>query len=297
MGSRSTADAAALSRSQNLGVSGAGGSGSFRRLLDSCNGNLPEEAAAQVLMSLGITDFGTIVHRSRAPTCPLDGLPASARGQLFSFCSQNAATRNCTRPAAQELGSSAAPHPPLYQLSCENSTCVELLTPLATACLLPDATSGVDAMGNASEGDCKVEFGIVDGQNRRNASAPFKPGMLRRMGTGRSVFDCILGLPAGSGVLTALQCVEGALRLETIVTLGGPPIVPPGVPFRCMWDGRCRGEEGCCEGGAIFRSYFICYVPGWSGMASAAVAADSAAGGWLLALVVFTVAIFVHIVV
>eukprot|EP00803_Ostreobium_quekettii_P002849 evm.model.scf_901.7 EVM.evm.TU.scf_901.7 scf_901:52480-54232(-) len=223
--------------------------GTFRRLLVRPKGNITVQEAEDTLRDYGVDDFGTIVYMSTTPTCPVAGLPASASGQLFTYCKANGDKRACQ---AEGTGGTKVP---LFRLTCENHTCIETLTNSETACTLNRAFDV--PLASAASADCELNATLAP---MSNGSTPFTPEFLQPVGSAKSLLECILGVPEGTRILNELLCDNGFFRLATIVPLGGEAFVPQGVPFRCIWDGRCREHDGCCQGDAVFEGTFICYL-------------------------------------
>ncbi|CAD7703886.1 unnamed protein product [Ostreobium quekettii] len=223
--------------------------GANRHLLVRTEGNITLSEAEDALRGYGVNSFGPIVYMARTPTCPVAELPASAAGQLFTFCKADGDKRACQPEGKNGITT------PLFQFTCINHTCIETLNIAVSACVL-NKTFNVPLVSTANS-DCQFSEMVAP---MSDGSTPFTPEFLQPVGNSRSLIDCILGVPTGTRIFNTLSCTDGFFRMATVVPLGGKEFVPQGVPFRCVWDGRCREHEGCCEGDALFEGTLVCYL-------------------------------------
>ncbi|CAD7702845.1 unnamed protein product [Ostreobium quekettii] len=242
----------------------------FRRLFSSTQGNLSAGEAEGILREYGIENFGTVVSAVRSSVIDLESLPAPARGQLFVLCRTLGALRNCSIEEQQSLqGSADAARGPLFQFACENQTCMESWPPQKTACIL-DSLFGAPASNSTREMCSNRDMGMG------NSSGPSlsTPPSLLPVGDVENMFAGLLGLPNGTEILSNSTCKDGKPQTDVFAQLGDEPFVMPGESFRCIWDGRCRDTEGCCDMDQSASGEFICYQPGGvqGGVASAATA-------------------------
>eukprot|EP00803_Ostreobium_quekettii_P010279 evm.model.scf_146.3 EVM.evm.TU.scf_146.3 scf_146:88905-91490(-) len=241
------------------GVQDAGSAAHSRGLRDHNEGEIAHPEAAQILLQHGVADFGAIVHTSRSPTaqCQVEQLEASAVGQLFDLCVQIDKVHNCTATASPERGSGVGTGATVFRFLCRNDTCIDAWPPALTDCMIGTLLGDSDLDGGialAGMGCDQATLGAVQREGERGSKA----GILDSVGQSNA-FGCLTGLPHGAAVSTSTRCAGRRFQTDVMLRLKEGGFVE-GADYGCIWAGRCRKSETCCENGQSFEGIFICYL-------------------------------------